>query len=130
MTHVIDSDWVADWLKGRPEAVQLLSSFGQGNLALSLITFGEIYEGVYFGMDPERHERVFLQFLRGVRVLPLTRPIMRRFARIRGELRRNGNLIRDPDLLIAATALQHDLVLATRNRHHFERIPGLRLQPA
>ncbi len=49
MTHLVDSDWVADWLKGRPQAVQLLSSLGQGNLAISLITFGEIYEGVYFG---------------------------------------------------------------------------------
>ncbi len=130
MTHLIDSDWVVDWLKGRPAAVQFLSSLGRGNLAISLITFGEIYEGVYFGGDPERHERAFRQFLRGVPVLPLNRPIMQRFARIRGELRRNGNLIRDPDLLIAATALQHGLIMATRNRRHFERIPGLTLQPA
>lgn len=33
----------------------------------------------------------------------------------------------DPDLLIAATALHHDLTLVTRNRKHFERIPGLDL---
>jgi predicted nucleic acid-binding protein len=75
-------------------------------------------------------ERVFRQFLRGVDVLPLTRPIMRRFARLRGGLRRRGQLIGDPDAPIAATALHHGLALVTGNRAHFRRIPDLRLYPA
>jgi predicted nucleic acid-binding protein len=36
-------------------------------------------------------------------------------------------LIPDMDLLIAATALEHDLTLVTRNLSHFSRIPELRL---
>jgi tRNA(fMet)-specific endonuclease VapC len=32
------------------------------------------------------------------------------------------------DLLIAATALEHDLTLVTRNQRHFARIPGLQIQ--
>jgi predicted nucleic acid-binding protein len=55
---------------------------------------------------------------------------MKRFARLRGELRRQGQLIPDPDLLIAATALQHDLTIVTRNVRHFQRIPGLKLYQA
>lgn len=39
----------------------------------------------------------------------------------------DGNLIPDLDLLIASTALEHALVLLTRNRRHFQRIPQLRL---
>jgi len=53
---------------------------------------------------------------------------MRHFARVRSLLRRQGNLIPDLDLLIAATALEHELVLLTRNRRHFERISQLRLR--
>ncbi len=52
---------------------------------------------------------------------------MRGFARIRGGLRRSGQLIGDPDLLIAATALHYDLTLVTRNVKDFQRTPGLRL---
>ena len=37
-------------------------------------------------------------------------------------------LIGDFDLLIGATALQHDLTLMTNNRRHFDRIEGLRLE--
>jgi tRNA(fMet)-specific endonuclease VapC len=50
---------------------------------------------------------------------------MKRFARIRGQLRRQGLTVQDPDLLIAATALTHQLTLVTRNLRHFRRIPDL-----
>ncbi len=33
------------------------------------------------------------------------------------------------DVLIAATALQHDEVLATANLNHFDFVPGLKLGP-
>ena len=96
-------------------------------LAVSIITYGEIYDGIYHGPNQARHERGFRQFLRVARVLPLTRRIMQRFAHLRGDLRQEGRGLADPDLLIAATALHHDLTVVTRNRRHFERIPGLLL---
>lgn len=129
MRYLIDTDYVADWLKGRQPAVELLTRLHTDGIVISLITYGEIYEGITYGRDPRGHERVFQQFLRRVSVLPLNRAIMRRFAQIRGDLRQRGLLIGDPDVLIAATALHHDLVLVTRNRHHFERIATLQLYP-
>jgi len=125
MKYLVDSDWVADYLNGVPRAVSLLTSFATDGLAISLITYGEIYEGVYYGRDPKESELVFEQFLRSVDVLPLSRSIMKRFARLRGQLRRSGQIIGDPDLLIAATALERKLVLLTRNIRHFGRIPDI-----
>src|SRR6266516_363251 len=127
MTYLVDTDWVADWLSGRSQALPLLSSLRTDGLAISLITYGEIYEGVYFGRDPKGHEQGFRQFLRLVDVLPLNRAIMTRFARLRGQLRSQGQLLPDLDLLIAATAVHHDRTLLTRNLRHFQRIPGLKL---
>lgn len=127
MKYLVDSDWVADYLKGRQQAVDLIARLGEEGLAISMITFGEIYEGIFYGGNPRENERGFLQFLRFVDVVPLNRLVMKRFARIRGELRHRGQLIGDPDLLIAATALQHDLTLLTRNLSHFQRVPELKL---
>ena len=128
MKYLVDTDWVVDYLAGKSQAISLLSSAWQDGIAISLITLGEIYEGIYYGRDPERSEAVFRQFLRSVDVLSLNRSIMQRFGRVRGDLRRRGELIGDPDILIAATALYYDLTLLTRNRKHFQRIPLLKAQ--
>ncbi len=50
------------------------------------------------------------------------------FADIKATLRKRGMLIEDLDLLIAATARRHELVLVTNNRAHFGRIDGLRIE--
>jgi tRNA(fMet)-specific endonuclease VapC len=125
--YLVDSDVVADALKGKPQAVQLLSTLDQDGLAISLITYGEIYEGILYSKDPKASERVFRGFLRDVTIVPITRQIMRRFAELRGQLRAAGNIISDFDLLIAATAIHHNLTLVTRNTQHFQRVPGLSL---
>lgn len=127
MSYLVDSDRVAWYLKGRPEAVSLLDDLASHGLAISLITYGELYEGIYYGATPRLSEQGFQAFLKLVDVLPLNRSIMRRFARIRGELRQRGDLIPDPDLLIAATALHHGLILVTGNVRHFQRITDLPL---
>jgi tRNA(fMet)-specific endonuclease VapC len=125
--YLVDSDWLADYLKGRPAAVTLLQTLAAEGLAISILTYGEIYEGILFGSARARHETGLRNFLRGVQVLSLNRSVMRLFADLRGSLRRQGQLIGDFDLLIAATALHHSLTLVTRNRRHFERIPRLDL---
>ena len=127
MSYLVDTDWVAEYLKGREPAATTLPQLRREGLAISLITYGEIYEGIYSGRDPEQQEDVFLHFLRRVQVLSLNRAILRRFARIRGQLRSQGQLIGDFDLLIAATALHHNFTLLTHNTRHFSRIPELKL---
>lgn len=127
MSYLVDTDRVTDWLVGRPDATELLARLSLDGLSVSLITFGEVYEGIYFGRDSRASERGFRRFLLEVDVLPLSRAIMQRFAQVRGDLRRRGQLIGDTDILIAATAIQHDLTLLTRNTRHFERIANLKL---
>lgn len=47
---------------------------------------------------------------------------------IRADLERQGLIIGPNDLLIAATARAHDLVLVTHNVAEFSRVPGLRVE--
>jgi tRNA(fMet)-specific endonuclease VapC len=127
MSYLIDSMWVMDALKGTPAAHDLFTRLATQPLAISLITYGEVYEGIYYGPSRRVSEDGFRRFLRGVNVLVPNRAIMRRFALIRGDLRNRGELIGDPDIIIAATALHHSLTLVTENVRHFERIAGLSL---
>jgi len=127
MSYLVDSDWMADYLKGRSLAVQLLNGLAAQGLAVSIVTYAEVLEGVYYGDNPRVYEEVLQRFLRATPVLGVTRRVAQRYARISGELRARGLLIPPPDLFIAATALEHRRILVTRNRRHFERIPNLQL---
>lgn len=130
MSYLVDSDWLIDAFTGVPVAVNLLAELRREGLAVSIISFGELFEGAVGTADSAIELARIRRFLARLTMLPLDDAIMERFAWTRADLRQRGQLIPDLDLLIAATALQHDLILLTRNRRHFDRIPGLRLYPA
>jgi tRNA(fMet)-specific endonuclease VapC len=119
-----------DYLKGRPPATTLLDRLFHEGIAVSIVTYAEVYEGIYYGQHPAVSERGLRLFLRTTPVLSITRLIAKQYARIRGELAQKGQLIDQPDLFIAATAMQHHLTLVTRNRKDFERIPNLDIYKA
>ena len=71
--------------------------------------------------DAER--QAIVETLRRFRVVPITRAIAARYARVRAEARG----IDREDALIAATAMEKRLPLMTRNWRHFRRVEGLTL---
>ena len=127
MTYLIDSDYVVDYLKGRPAAISLLDTLLPDGLTISIITYAEVYEGIYYGSTPKHYKQPFRHFLHGVHVLGISRPVAERFAMLHGHLRAEGLLLPHPDLFIGATALHHNLTVVTRNVRHFARIPDLTL---
>ena len=131
MKYLIDSDLVVDWLNGHQPTVNFLAPLFLQSIALSIITYSEIFEGIYGGRDPRQEQRVFLAFLRSVKVVAVTRGVARRNARLRRALRAQNRPLahRALDLLIAATALEYGLVLLTRNKKDYADVPGLAILP-
>jgi predicted nucleic acid-binding protein len=86
---------------------------------ISVITVEEVFCGLSYknaGRQIEWFER-FMELR--CRVLPVGESTARRAGVLRGELRQRGLVRTQADLLIAATALEHDLMLATRNVKDF-----------
>jgi predicted nucleic acid-binding protein len=54
--------------------VTLLADLFEEGLAISIITFGEVYEGIYYGTDPQQNELIFRRFLREYGCLGSTAP--------------------------------------------------------
>ena len=127
MSYLVDSDWLIDAFIGVSPAVNLLARMRSEGLAVSIISDGGLFEGALGAPDPTVEMARFRRFLERLTLLPLDDATMEVFARIRADLRRQGQLIPDLDLLIAATAIHHEITLLTRNVRHFARIPGLKL---
>jgi tRNA(fMet)-specific endonuclease VapC len=127
MTYLVDTDYVADYLKGRSHVLPLFKRLVPEGIGISIITFAEVYEGIYYGQRRSHYEKSWRVFLQMTPVFGISRSIAKCYASIRGNLARKGQLIDQPDLFIAATAIKHDLTLVTRNHRDFERIPTLKL---
>ncbi len=126
MTYLIDTDWVIDYLNAQAATIATLQTLSPHGLAISIVTYAEVYEGILYGRNPAQAMRGFRRFLRLVDVLPLSRRITHRFAAVRGSLTRNQRQqLGDMDLLIAATALHHGLTFMTNNLRDFQHVPGL-----
>ena len=127
MRFLLDTDWAIQARAGRnPGATVLLGLMHEG-VGVSLATVGELYEGAIGSRNAAAQLDQIREFQDLFAVVSLDVDIMYRFAEIRSQLRRRGELIPDFDILIAATALQHDLTLLTYNVRHFRRITGLAL---
>jgi tRNA(fMet)-specific endonuclease VapC len=58
-------------------------------------------------------------------MVAVTQSVIETFAGIKANLETAGTPLDDMDVLIAATALSHNLTLVTNNEKHFSRIPGV-----
>ncbi len=88
---------------------------------------GDFLEGTAFVSGDRLNEA--LVFLSLFESSDISKPTAIRYARTVTALRRQGTLAgaSKADLWIAAWALEHQAMLATRNRRHFERVEGLRI---
>lgn len=131
MAYLIDSDWTIDHLSDIGVATELLTGLAIDGIAISVITYMEVYQGVLRSPNLEAAQARFDVFLDGIVVLPLSTAVARRCARLRNHLKQRGKRVnaRALDLLIAATALEHDLTLVTRNTGDYDDIPELKLYP-
>lgn len=66
-------------------------------------------------------------FLSGVTVLEIDIEICQKFGEIRNNLRKEGKLIGNFDILIAATAILNDLEIITDNKADFLRVKEIKL---
>jgi predicted nucleic acid-binding protein len=117
---LVDTNVVSELMRPRPARGVVEWAEGQENMSLSVVTLEEILVGLSHRPN-ERLSRWFEEFLKAhCEVLGVTASVARRCAALRGELRRGGKQRTQADMLIAATALEHGLALATRNTKDFE----------
>jgi predicted nucleic acid-binding protein len=122
MPYLIDSDIMVDFTRGAAEAVDYLQSLG-GDCRISAITALESIAGAR-----SQREVADLDILISIyQQVPPTEDVMRRAYYLMKTHAKSAGL-HTLDAVIAATALEEDLTLATKNRKHFQMIRELKLE--
>jgi len=111
-------------MERNPRVTAWLSSKPDEQLFISVVSIGEIAKGIAM---QEKHNSAFAGTLRqwldkllllyGERILPVDIPIAKRWGEISAKAQHIG-----ADALIAATAVEQNLIVVTRNEKHFSLI--------
>ena len=124
MTYLVDANVLSEPTKPQPEArvIEWLRRH-ERELVVDPIILGEIRFGIHLlpaGSRRRHLEHWFEEGVRRMHCLPWEAASGLRWAKLLADLRAAGQAMPVKDSLIAATALVHGLVIATRNRSDFQ----------
>ncbi|MDD5309410.1 MAG: type II toxin-antitoxin system VapC family toxin [Deltaproteobacteria bacterium] len=121
---LVDADMWIDFFSGvEPGSSVVQHLLEEKKAALSAVSVFELLAGV-------TGRKRIAQIRNLVSVVPVVRfstDEAVKAASLYTELKAKGALVGNQDLFVAATALQLGVNVATRNRSHFGRIPGLKI---
>ncbi len=122
---LVDTSIIIEHLrKTQRENTQLHELASKYRLYTSSVVEFELRAGA---ADDQKQQQVDVILSAFVVILPFSSEVSQEAAYIYRVLKRNNLLIEIRDIFIAATAITHNMRLATTNRKHFERIDKLQL---
>jgi len=129
--YLFDTDTLSNVVKRKPSG-RLLEKLEETPIAFqhtSAVNVGEIYYGANRSSKKKQILKAFEEMVfPNVNILPFDRQSGQVFGILKAELEKGGIGCSEPDLRIAAVAIQHSLILITGNTRHFKNIPGLRIE--
>lgn len=129
MSYLLDTNICIYVIKKKPPAVlKRVRSKQPGEIAISTITLAELEYGIARSRYADRNRVALLEFLLPFVILDFDQRASAVYGEIRSFLESRGRPIGPMDLLLAAQAKAHDLVLVTNNEKEFRRIAGLQVE--
>ena len=125
--YLLDTNIVIYCLKGHKVVNQNLRIHLNDPISISVITLMELYYGVYKSQKVESNLAKIKALESSIDIIALGKEVVEIFGIYKAKLERSGVPLDDFDLILAACAMTHNLVLVTNNTKHFKRIEGLRM---
>jgi tRNA(fMet)-specific endonuclease VapC len=126
MSFLIDTDICPAHLKQKGIVTNRFLQY-TGGLHVSTVTLGELYTWALRAKSPLSRRDALRQMLGDMTVLDITADVAQTYGHLQAGLLDSGRPAPGMDLMIAATAITHNLTLVTHNTQDFSSVPGLRL---
>jgi tRNA(fMet)-specific endonuclease VapC len=129
MAIIIDADVIIGGEKGAFDLGAWLIARGDEQFEVAAITMAELWHGVERATPVHKPAREnYIRALQEVLpIIPYTEQTAFHHARIWAQLESSGKMIGPYDLIVAATAIERESMLATFNRRHFANVTGLKV---
>jgi tRNA(fMet)-specific endonuclease VapC len=125
---ILDTDILVALLKGKKEADKAMQSLQEkgDEVATTIISAYELLKGAYLSSKPKDNLAEVQELLSNMRVLDLTLQACEEASKIYQDLKQEGRLIGEFDVLIASIARTYDETIITRDEH-FRFIRGIKI---
>lgn len=128
MNYLLDTDTCIYWLKGNEDIEEKALKVGLSKISISFVTLSELYYGAYKSRRVEQNLANIGILKSKLSLMDSNASICNAFGKLKALLEKDGKIIDDADLFIAACALDINAILVTNNEKHFKRIKGLKVQ--
>lgn len=126
---MLDTDICIYISKRRPPEVKArFERMKPGQMVMSVITYGELYYGASKSNQRAKALAELATTVRGIPVEDLTATVSETYGIIRVTLEKQGRVIGNNDIWIAAHAMSMGFTLATNNDREFLRVTGLSVE--
>jgi toxin FitB len=135
MAWLLDTNILSEGRRPKPEprVTAFYEAQPLSELYISVVNIAEIRFGIELQREPVRRAQLNdwlalkLRPAFAGRILPVTEEILLKWRLLLEDGRKAGHTYSHPDLLLAATALEHGLTIVTRDRKDFDmaRVPVL-----
>lgn len=136
MGFLLDTNVLSELIKSAPNSsvIAWIHSVAERSLFLSVLTLGEIRKGIELAPRSRRAklERWLASDLKSRfqrRLLPVDAAVAERWGMLAAKAKQRGEVLPPIDGLLAATAIQHGLVLVTRNLRHVQELGAQTMSP-
>ncbi len=127
--YLLDTNVCIEIVRGHHPGIQTrMTALSYGDVAICSIVWAELELGAHLSPKGYACARAQIEVFLLLPQWPFDRDSAERYAQLRVDLQRRGQLIGDHDMQIGAIALVQGLILVTHNTREFGRIPGLQLE--
>lgn len=128
MSYVLDTDSVICFFKGHPAICDKIATIFHADVKISIITHSELFFGAYNSQQITRNCNRIQKFVQKIEICPYTIQASILFGQLKADLKKEGKMIADMDLMIASICLAENQTLVTNNTKHFRRIKQLKIE--
>jgi tRNA(fMet)-specific endonuclease VapC len=127
--YLLDTCVISDFVKGEENTLHKIKKFSPFDFSISSITVMELNYGLVLNAARAKLiGKIIQDFLSTITILDFNQKDAHQAAVIRAYLKKKGRPIGSYDILLAGTALNHQLTFVTSNVNEFSRIEGLILE--
>ncbi|MBD3361561.1 PIN domain-containing protein [Candidatus Woesearchaeota archaeon] len=130
MIFCLDTSIIIDLFRGNTKIKKRLDELKKRGITFctACICMCELFKGAHKSADTEKAVNLVMDFYKNIRVLNFDLASSNLFGLNFSLLEKKGRKIPEADIMIASLAASNNCVLITKDKNHFNKLPGLNIE--